>query len=269
MKYVAIVLASVAIAGYCGYVAGKLDRISSQLEPVPKPALAAPASAPAASQPNASVCVDFTRSKTVDLSAGALDESTLSRIRDEDKQNVGGVLKNRLSVFQTSKGFFRVVLCFGRQSIDPNSASDGKGVMYATLQLPSGKWTADTLDIVGVSTSADDGYLICRFGVYQLVGADKLIRIVSFADNGSRGAPMIRRGSPWANRYWEVSKSDSSGFGGFLECANGVWLFRRYNGIRKGWVDKFLPDGDKRVIFLSEGLHPIEFYPEIGEFTDL
>jgi hypothetical protein len=274
MRRLLLLVVASAVSGFIGYILGNLAKNSVQKHgesAISNPAFVGQVSAPA-SQPEVGgeVRADPHPLKILDLEKFLLSAEALDKIRDDDQKYRSGFMKNHQRVFKTSKWVFRVVSCLGRQSMDSN-ATNGNGeelmARRETVQLPNGKWTSFIMNILGVFEGGGETYLICQSGVYQVLTADKLVRVVSFLSNG-RG-PSIVRGKTWADRFWEVHKSDVADFGGLLEYRIDEWKFYPYNGKYSRWVNNVQELGGKYVFCLAdEEGHRVEFDPTTSKFTD-
>jgi hypothetical protein len=214
----------------------------------------------------------------VNLAKYYFTEEQLKKLAEEDKEFDEYPHKNRLVEFETSAGTFRIVYCFGRQSVDPEAKNEG-GWMQATLQLPNGTWIKNVLDIQ--KTLEVDGtlYLICRHHVLRWVDNEKMECVVTFEELDGKWAPFISRADRGllAGRYLTVNKSSESDFGGLLEYREGGWIFHQYDGDYGSWVDAIEEKEGQYVLTLFNGWEhqkgkpprKVRFNPKEGTFTDL
>lgn len=220
----------------------------------------------------------------VDLASWHRTDEQLAMLIKEDSEATSGQSQNSVHEFVTSEGTFRVISCFGRQSINAESYNSG-GFRYDMIQLPDNQWIPG-FPVSGYSinkTVEIDGsvYLITDHHIIRWLDSSQVVVEVSLKTLNADGyaEPNIRENYDTADGswfgYWEVHSSNASNFGGLLQRCAGQWYFHQYTGKFDRWIDT-VEQNEHGVLTLTLDTwndttpkEQIVFDPETLKFTDL
>lgn len=222
-----------------------------------------------------SVTVDFKPTEMVDLENLAFGVADKEKMFQDDKEFEDGYQsKNSHREFKTRFGTFRIVYCFGRQSIDPEAFNRG-GMRHDMIQLPSGSWIAGWPifpNIRGIFEVDNATFVVCDHEICKMEGPDKWVSVVQMVNTGyAFDTPFIDFDDGLIDgKFIEVHRTSASNFGGLLEYTDGKWTFHSYMGSVRGWINATEKIENGNLIFTMYGKNEkIVFNPMDGKFDDI
>ncbi len=172
--------------------------------------------------------------ETLRLTELSFSREEIASIQEQDFIWRKGASPNWRLDLELPWGKIRVVYCYGRQSIDPESYGPG-GELQRTVAIPSGQggwhWLADPFNGPREVFQSPSGiYVVGRHDVFRFVKEDEVEKVINLRLEGYPFRPEIEKLLHFEGRTFAlVNKANFLHFGGFLQYRGGEWTLHPYD----------------------------------------